>query len=69
MTPFNPPPSGTQPIPTFRFDEGAAKDAYAVHTALLDQERRFPALKDNPAWLIVRQDAYEAFALAFGGEA
>lgn len=69
MTPNNPPRRGTQPIPTYAFNEGKAKDAYAVHTALLDQERRFPELKENPAWQIVRQDAYEAFALAFGGEA
>lgn len=69
MTSFISPGPGAQPIPTFRFDEQKAKDAYAVHTALIDQERRFPELKENPAWQIVRQDAYEAFTLAFGGEA
>lgn len=56
-------------VPIFRFDEQRACDAYAVHTALLDTEKRYPSLKANPAWQIVRADAYENFALAFGGEA
>lgn len=56
-------------VPTYRFDESRARDAYDAHIALIDQERRFPALKDNPAWVVLRADAYENFALAFGGEA
>jgi hypothetical protein len=56
-------------VPTYRFDETRARDAYEAHIALLDQERRFPKLRDNPAWTVLRADAYENFALAFGGEA
>lgn len=56
-------------IPVIRFDEQRATNAYEAHVALLDQERRFPTLKHNPAWQVLRADAYENFALAFGGEA
>lgn len=59
----------TQPIPVYRFDERRASHAFEAHTALLDQERRFPKLKENPAWIAMRADAYEEFALSFGGEA
>lgn len=59
----------TQPIPVIRFDERRASHAFEAHTALLDQERRFPSLKDNPAWIALRADAYEEFALSFAGEA
>lgn len=55
--------------PDARFDERRAAQAYEAHVALLDQERRFPQLKNNPAWQCLRADAYESFALAFGGEA
>lgn len=58
-----------QDIPVYRFDESRASDAYAAHTAMLDQELRFPVLKANPAWQLLRADAYEQFVLAFGGEA
>lgn len=63
------PEPGAQPIPVVRFDEERATNAYEAHIALLDQERRFPKLKQNPAWTVLRADAYENFALAFGGEA
>ena len=67
---FNTPgKAGTQPIPVVHFDERRAANAYAAHTAMLDQERRFPSLKSNPAWIVLRADAYEEFALSFGGEA
>lgn len=56
-------------IPTFRFDERRARDAYDAHIALLDQEQRRPELAGNPAWQVLRADAYENFCLAFGGEA
>jgi hypothetical protein len=58
-----------QGIRVIRFDETRAQQAYEAHVALLDQERRFPTLKNNPAWQVLRADAYENFALAFGGEA
>jgi hypothetical protein len=69
MPSFNAKPPPNQAVPVIRFDERRATDAYEAHTALLDQERRFPRLKQNPAWQMLRADAYEAFALAFGGEA
>jgi hypothetical protein len=69
MTPNNPALRGMQPIPVIRFDERRATQAYEAHIALLDQEQRFPTLKENPAWQVLRADAYENFALAFGGEA
>lgn len=56
-------------IPVYRFDEQRARDAYDAHIALLDQEQRHPQLKNNPAWRVLRDDAYENFVLAFGGEA
>ncbi len=58
-----------QPFPVIHFDETRATNAYHAHVALLDQERRYPSLKNNPAWIVLRADAYENFALAFGGEA
>lgn len=60
---------GQSKIPTYRFDEARARDAYDAHIALLDAEQRYPELKGNPAWQILRADAFENFALAFGGEA
>ena len=56
-------------VPVHRFDERRATEAYEAHIALLDQERRFPTLKNNPSWQMLRADAYENFALAFSGEA
>lgn len=46
-------------------DEGRARDAFAVHAALLKAERDDPKLSDNPQWTVLRQDAYEAFRSAF----
>ena len=69
MTAFNPPDRRTQPIPVIPFNERRASHAYEAHTAMLDQERRFPKLKSNPAWIALRADAYEEFALSFAGEA
>lgn len=65
----NAPRASVQAIRAIRFDEARARDAYDAHIALLDQEQRFPNLKQNPAWQVLRADAYENFALAFGGEA
>ncbi len=59
----------TSSIPIIHFDERRARSAYEAHVALLDQERRFPQLKQNAAWRVLRDNAYENFALAFGGEA
>lgn len=45
----------------------STKDALAfqVHRALLMAERTEPSLRDNPYWTMLKQDAYERFALAF----
>ncbi len=47
------------------YDESRASNAYEVHSALLRTERLVPALKRNPQWTIIRQDAFERFAEAF----
>lgn len=46
-------------------DEGRARDAFAVHAALLKAERDDPSLSRNPQWTLLRQDAYERFSNAF----
>lgn len=69
MAANNPAKSGTQQIRSGNFDEQRATDAFKVHVALLDQERRHPELKENPAWQLIRADAYVGFVEAFGGEA
>jgi hypothetical protein len=67
MKPNNPALCGTQQIPVISYDERRAADAYQAHVALIDQERRYPSLKGNPAWQVLRDDALENFTLAFGG--
>ena len=42
--------------------------AFAAHSALLKAEADTPTLKDNPFWIMLRQDAYERFHSAFDGE-
>ena len=56
-------------VPVYRFDEARAAYAYEAHTALLDQERRYPDLRENPVWQLIRADTYEQFVEAFGGAA
>ena len=46
-------------------DQRKADESFAAHTALLKAERADPSLFNNPQWTILRQDAYERFALAF----
>jgi len=52
-------------IPVYCMDEQRAYDAFNVHCALIKAEQREPALASNPQWIILRQDAFEAFANAF----
>jgi hypothetical protein len=52
-------------LPTIAIDEQRAVDAFAVHCALLKAERSEPKLSRNPQWIMLRQDAYEAFSNAF----
>lgn len=53
------------PIQAVQYDERRASEAFAAHTALLKAERENPALGKNPAWIILRQDAFEMFSRAF----
>jgi len=39
--------------------------AFDVHSALLRIEAEYPDLKDNPFWIMLKQDAYERFHIAF----
>lgn len=55
------------PVPVIRYNEARAAEAFEAHCALLLLERINPALRDNPAWTVLRQDAYENFELAFEG--
>lgn len=43
-----------------------ACDAFAVHAALLRAETLDSTLRGNPQWTMMRQDAYERFALYMG---
>ncbi|WP_168196020.1 hypothetical protein [Novosphingobium sp. EMRT-2] len=45
-------------------DGRAAEMAFEVHAALLRTETATPSLRDNPLWIMLRQDAYETFYLA-----
>lgn len=49
------------------FDRRQAEDAFQVHAALARCEAAVPTLTDNPQWTILRQDAFERFAIAFEG--
>lgn len=52
-------------IPVIHYNEALASHAFAAHTALLRAERNDPTLKANPAWTMLRQEAYETFERAF----
>ena len=45
-----------------------AQQAFAAHTALLLAEKGDRALRNNPFWTILKQDAYERFALELQAE-
>lgn len=51
--------------PAFLVDEQRAMDAFNVHCALVKAEQAAPHLQNNPQWIIIRQDAFEAFYRAF----
>jgi hypothetical protein len=59
---------GDMTVRVIQYDEAKAADAYLAHIALLKAERDDPTLRDNPAWTILRQDAFEMFHNAFAGE-
>lgn len=52
-------------IPVIVCSADSADTAFKAHAALLEAEARDPALRLNPYWTMLRQDAYERFASAF----
>lgn len=52
-------------VPVIHCNARLADAAFAVHAALVKAEARDRRLRHNPLWTIMRQDAYERFALAF----
>ena len=40
------------------------KDAFAAHQAIMLTERARPELRVSPAWIVIRQTAYEQYANA-----
>ena len=52
-------------VKTIAVDEQRARDAFAVHAALLKAERDDPTLSNNPQWRLLRMDAFEAFNSAY----
>ncbi len=42
-----------------------ARDAFEAHQAMLITELRWPNLADNPAWKILRDEAFAQFNEAF----
>jgi hypothetical protein len=43
-----------------------AAQAFEAHRAILLAELRSSELRDNPFWTMLRQDAFERFALELG---
>jgi hypothetical protein len=43
-----------------------AEQAWEAHSMLLLIEVRIPTLRNNPFWTVLRQDAFERFALELG---
>lgn len=52
-------------VPIILYAEEQAKLAFEAHAALLVAEAANPSLSNNPAWTVLRQDAYERFASAY----
>ena len=48
-----------------KYNKRAAAECFAAHQALVQTERANPALRSNPHWVMLRQDAYERFSLAY----
>lgn len=67
MTANTPGKRSAQPdsVRLIRWDRLRAEQAFAVHAGLLGLEELRPELKHNPFWTMLRQDAYERFAVAF----
>jgi hypothetical protein len=59
------PPAQSESIRIIKCNRKRADDAFYAYSALYAIEEMRPDLRDNPAWVMLRQDAYENFALAF----
>lgn len=62
ITKTQPVPQG---VPAFLLNEKTASAAFEVWQALQFTERAKPYLRQNAAWQLTRQDAYNRFLLAF----
>ena len=58
-------PEQSDSIRLIRYNRQRADNAFRAHCALLATEAMQPDLCDNPAWVVLRQNAYENFSLAF----
>lgn len=58
-------PAQSDSIRLIKFNQERANDAWIAHTAILSVEVLRPDLKDNPAWIALRQTAYANFERAF----
>lgn len=56
-------------IPITLYNEKAAARAYSRHSALVKAENDDPSLAMEPAFVELRETAYETFCKAFGGRA
>lgn len=52
-------------IPTIKYDEDEARDAYLAYIGILAHEKLDPSLRDNRAWVMLRDAAYANFYCAF----
>lgn len=52
-------------VPLITYDEAKAGQAYLAYIAILAQQKADPSLVENPAWTILRQEAYATFHQAF----
>lgn len=55
-------------VPVILYDAQKASNAYAAYVAILHKEIESPDLRWNPAWIILKQEAYANFYGAFKAE-
>lgn len=58
-------PRVPQGVPAFLLNEKTAEAAFEVWEALQLTERAKPYLRQNSAWQLTKQDAYNRFIMAF----
>ena len=67
--PVNGCPQSQEGVPVIGYKRAEAERAFEVHAALIKAEAGNRALKDNPVWTMLRQDAFERFSHAFWRDA